>query len=435
MIRLLGKLDSPASTLLQMTDSDRVRFCYDHDAWYLQGTPSIELHAACELSQDGLFIAIDDNGERLDANIAACESIATGSFEYAPIRLDAPLPLQTVTIDKPWGAEIWYTGIEARGVCRCGDIPLPWLLTLAGPMLLGDTDAHAPILLKILDPLPDDVYGDLYFEMHDQKIEVYIVTEVDQRAWPDGKGAIRFGFDPARISAAGSLAEFKREYTTTVTRYRNLRRQIDHQLDELKARDGIDAATVVRPEKLDTWLEQIDSALIAEESRYRNEMNAFTHLEPLVPGDVVRVPPLTPHSLQHGVRVIEFQTPHYERYILSFAQKVLTQDHWDTDSAIEKVNWDARLDRSLQTAARGEGYLVEVAADFDEFEVHRVTFSQAGRYEPDSEDYLLAITIYGDISINGTRLVAEAAVLIPACINGITVSGSQDSCLLIARPK
>ena len=79
-------------------------------------------------------------------------------------------------------------------------------------------------------------------------------------------------------------------------------------------------------------------ALAAERETLKNRrsMQAFTGSRALRKGDVVQVAPHVPHSLQQGVQVFEFQTPTYERNIISFNQKVLTQDHWDSDYAIEQ---------------------------------------------------------------------------------------------------
>ncbi|MDK1022726.1 MAG: hypothetical protein QGD92_00670 [Gammaproteobacteria bacterium] len=65
-----------------------------------------------------------------------------------------PLTLETVVIPKPWGREIWYTGSEARGVSTIQGLPLPWVTSLYKSRLVGEADAD-PVLLKILDPLPD----------------------------------------------------------------------------------------------------------------------------------------------------------------------------------------------------------------------------------------------------------------------------------------
>ena len=55
------------------------------------------------------------------------------------------------------------------------------------------------ILLKTLNPVPDEVIGDLYLEMHEEKWEVYVVTALDPEAWPSGKGMIRAGLAPEII--------------------------------------------------------------------------------------------------------------------------------------------------------------------------------------------------------------------------------------------
>jgi hypothetical protein len=52
------------------------------------------------------------------------------------------------------------------------------------------------ILLKTLNPVSEDVIGDLYYEMHEKKWEVYVVTEIDQTAWPSGTGIIKAGLHP-----------------------------------------------------------------------------------------------------------------------------------------------------------------------------------------------------------------------------------------------
>ena len=69
-------------------------------------------------------------------------------------------------------------------------------------------------------------------------------------------------------------------------------------------------------------------------------MDGFTSIKELRLGDVIKVPTWTPHSPQHGIRVIEFQTPTYERYIISFEQRVLTQEHWDSEHAIAHMTLD-----------------------------------------------------------------------------------------------
>jgi len=103
---------------------------------------------------------------------------------------------------------------------------------------------------------------------------------------------------------------FLADFVATAARYEDLRRRID----SLAASDPL-------------------ASLSEEESALRRSLEAFSHLQSVRPGDVVQVAPGIPHALQHGVRVLEFQTPVYERMILSFAQRVLTQSQWDTAAA------------------------------------------------------------------------------------------------------
>ena len=53
---------------------------------------------------------------RCEGDTAAPALIA--SIEGVEVSLDDPARLEPVVIDKPWGREIWYSGIEARGESR-----------------------------------------------------------------------------------------------------------------------------------------------------------------------------------------------------------------------------------------------------------------------------------------------------------------------------
>lgn len=423
--------------LLGTNDSSPLRISFTHVSRHLEGAPEQTLHAACfHTPETGLVAAIDTDGDRLGRGLARCNGVPDAAhFYYDLVHFERPLPLSTVRIPKPWGAEIWYTGIEARGVCGVGNVPLPWILDLGGGLVHGGAGPE-PVLLKILDPLAEPVYGDLYFEMHEQKIEVYVVTDVSTSAWPDGTGAIRFGFDQRRIAEFDSVDAFSRAWLDKVREYRALRERIDGALDERRAREGIAANAVVEPATLEAWQANLDPALIEDERRVREEMNSFTAMEPLRPGDVVRVPPFTPHSLQHGVRVIEFQTPHYERYILSFAQKVLTQDHWDTEEAASHIDWHAGMQTELETLSDNGEVRVEQAADFDAFEVHRVTLTAGASWQTATHDaYALILTVYGDLAVDGRPLAPEEAVMIPATLPHTTITAAEAACVLVAIPK
>jgi hypothetical protein len=304
------------------------------------------------------------------------------------------LPLAPLAVPKPWGQEIWYTGVEERGVCGFGgrraSTPIPWLQAVL-PDAAAGVAGEPLVLLKILDPVETEVTGDLYFELHEEKREVYVVTRVDPEAWPDGVGYIRYGFDPQKLAACGSEAEFRRDYLRAVRDYEAVRRALD-----------------ALPDPDDRPLE-----LVEREADLRHRMDGFTHMRPLAAGDVVVVPLLMPHSLQHGVRTVEFQTPVYERQILSFAQKVLTQDHWDTAAAVEQMRLlppDPEPFEQLECAA---GVLVERVVDFPDFEVRRVSLDAGVLDLEPLADYALVMVVEGELQLEGVAYGPEQACLLP----------------------
>lgn len=318
-------------------------------------------------------IYADATGQRIEAQLGPHQ-----------VHLDEPVMLAPVHIDKPWGREIWHTGIEARGESgvqtSAGVLPLSHYLALAPRRL---TRLAPLVLLKILDPRPEPVLGDLYFETHDEKQEVYVVTHVDPRAWPTGAGGIRFGMNQQLRRHYADDDAFRRDYLAAVKAYEAVRRAID-------AGEDVDTS---------------------QEAELRAAMNAFTELRELRVGDVVVVPTWLPHSLQHGVRVIEFQTPTYERYIISFAQRVLTQDHWDSEAAVPRMHLDAPAPPRFRQLADG----VENIVTFDDFRVWRVTIPGATEFSlPAHPSYLLCIGVRNTVSLGKLDLAPEQAALVPA---------------------
>jgi mannose-6-phosphate isomerase class I len=175
----------------------------------------------------------------------------------------------------------------------------------------------------------------------------------------------------------------------------------------------------------------------ATEVRLRERMEGYTLRRPLRRGDVLSIPLLMPHALQHGVRTIEIQTPVYERMILSFAQKVLTQDHWDTAAAVTKMRLRAPVENPPEYLRRGEGIEVERIAHCREFEVRRVRLA-AGRVLPLALDhhYALLIVIAGAVDLGGRSYAAEQAVLLPRGWRGeVAPAGdSRQPVFLLALP-
>ena len=417
--------------------------------YYLPGSPELEL-ALCLVSPESeegarcLALVTDQVSEvtrwmatgALDPPGLQCLADAIGS---PVVDLFGPWELLPVHIAKPWGQEIWYTGIEARGqslIAEGGNsVPLPWLLSIVPDRLL-QPGGRDPALLKILDPLPEEVFGDLYFELHEEKREVYVVTHVDGDAWPDGTGAIRFGFDPEQRQNHGD-ADFRARFLSLVRDYEAIRRQIDGFCDRYRRRDGIGLNEPVPAHQLKKWLGDVPRVLRQREEAARAAMNEMTHLVPLAVGDVVKVPCLTPHALQHGVRTVEFQTPVYERKILSFAQKVLTQSHWDTEEAVGLMSLDAGHLEPLPVIERDSGYTLEQVVAFDDFEVFRLTLAVGGTWRaPDRDCYRLAMALQDGALVNGRVLGAEHACLVPRMARWLSVAntGAGSLVVLLCQP-
>jgi hypothetical protein len=342
----------------------------------------------------------------------------------ARVALGSVLPLSPVFIPKPWGREIWFTGVEERGVCNVisphGQTPIPWVQAAMPQLRIGPAN-QSLILLKILDPVAKAVQGDLYFELHEQKREVYVVTHVDRDAWPDGTGYIRYGFSPDKLAQYPDAKEFRRRYLDAVQNYEQLRRTLDAADKSSKQRQS-----------------GSDAALLARERDLRAAMDSFTHLRPLRVGDVVKVPLLTPHSLQHGVRTIEFQTPVYERKILSFAQEVVTQNHWDTIEAVAQMNLHTPLDKPFTALRNDEQVLIERIVDFDDFEVHRVQMSPSATLQDiGSDSYQILVVVEGTLAIEGNNYGPEEALILPADWAGKVTSNDETGAVsfLLAIPR
>ena len=254
--------------------------------------------------------------------------------------------LEPALVPKPWGREDWYSGVEARGESRvrAGDasVPLSEYLTAQG--------RTAPIvLLKVLRPTS----GDLYMEVHETKHEVYVVDAVDASRWPTS-GAMLLGANPSARAELGDDA------------FRNaLRRRA--AAAEAGRGSTEDVAALLAPTELRV-------------------------------GDVVVIPPGTPHSLLCGVTVVEFQTPVFERRILAATGPVTTQTGWDVAAAVAAMNLDA-----VPAVVRGGGS--KVVAETADFAVVRLTEGACRTVPPWSVGWVAA----GAAQIGGRRFPAPAA--------------------------
>ena len=357
----------------------------------------------------------------------------------AIFRLEQPLRLAPIPIAKPWGFEHWYTGIEARGVSSVTDgrhtTPLSWVLASAPRHLCGD----APIaLLKVLDPAPNPVLGDLYFELHETKEEFYVVTRVDDRAWPDGHGAIRYGMNVALRASYHDDKRFRADYAAAVARYAEIRRAIDQLLDEKRLAAGFDLDAVVPVDVMQRWIGEVDPALVEEERTRRRAMDAFTQMRELREGDIVQLPRLLPHALQHGVRVIELQTPTYERRIVSFAQKVLTQNHWDTQIAVDAMRLDSPAVAQPRVLIREPDCIVERIVELDGFAARRITLVPGARLTIARDlRYALCVGVSGEVALGDATLAPEDACLVPQSATHRTLvnAGARNSVCLLCGPE
>lgn len=181
-----------------------------------------------------------------------------------------------------------------------------------------------------------------------------------------------------------------------------------------------------------------NKALIKAEIELRHAMNSFVQEYPLVVGDVVTVPKLVPHALQHGVRVVEFQTPVYERKILSFAQKVLTQPHWDTEEALELVDLDAAGLQLPELMSVAPQLRIERIVNFDDFEVQRIQLE--GRYTVNKDVYCILMVLYGGLTLScadDRRIAFDSgqAVLLPKMAKGWLVESRAPCLFLLALPR
>lgn len=421
----------------------RALFCHRHVADYLPAAPDVLLRVAAERdARGGLRIALCAMAEAwAGAMPAECDVETFARRHGVPVvDLGAPLRLDPVAIPKPWGRELWFTGIEARGQSRVrigdGALPLPWLLAVAAGEILG-SGVNALNLLKILDPFPDPVYGDLYFELHEEKREVYVVTRIDPASWPAGRGAIRYGFDPRVLATYPDEQAFRAAYLNCVHAYERIRREIDRREDVWRSAEGYGPNDAVPAATLRRWRAAHPPALRRAEVEARRAMDGFTQLLPIGVGDVIRVPTRLPHALQHGVRTVEFQTPVYERRILSFAQKVLTQDHWDTAAAVPQMRLEPPAPAPPRIIAEAPGATRERIVAFDDFVVDRWRLGPgASAVLPQRGSYALAMAVQGQITVAGAGLAAEDAVLIPAACAAVAVenSGGEPASLLVARP-
>ena len=339
-----------------------------------------------------------------------------------------PLQLKVLKINKPWGFEGWYTGIEKRGVVnvvdKYGETELPYALNLFRKQMLTD-DIESLILLKTLNPVAEKTIGDLYYELHEKKWEAYVVTEIDRTAWPSGTGIIKAGLHPDKIEEYKKMygnnwkVMLLREFKSAVNEYENTRQQIDNSQED------------------------ISKELLDKDASLRDKASAFVGDLPVNVGDIISFPVFQIHSLRHGIKVIEFQTPHYERLILMFAQKVLTQNHWDTENAISKMETEVYYPPKLDCIHNSKDLIVERFTDFPQFNFDRIRLNPKNSYDNHLDGrYQLLIIISGSAAVvsktgKSIKLNKEESLFLPLAMDSYRIEniGNSQLICLNATPK
>ncbi len=361
------------------------------------------------------------------SSLTPIESVAKNR-NVSIIQPNKPFQLEALKIPKPWGYESWYTGIEKRGVVKVldkhGKTELPYSLNIFKKQILGDYTEDI-ILLKKLIPRAEDVIGDLYYEMHEKKWEVYVVTEIDKSAWPKGIAVIKAGLNPKKIS------EYKKKFGNDwKINLINTFKKTTNEYEKIRL-------------KIDNCNEVISSNLLSKESELREKTASFVGDCYVKNGDIVSFPPYLIHSLQHGIKVIEFQTPHYERLIVMFGQKVITQDMWDTNEALEKIIPNEYKPPQLKILHKSAGILLERIVDFPHFTADRLILETEMIWEEQLiNKYQILIVISGEATIvneleESISINLEEALFLPISMGKYHLKNTGDKPLicLMAKPK
>ena len=351
--------------------------------------------------------------------------------------------MQPVSISKTWGKEIWYSGIEERGVCQVKSIennfttPLPYVLEILQALeILEDfknlkfsksknnlQKKEKIILVKQLVPLAQKEKGNLYYELHEKKKEIYIVNKISKIAYPEKIGKIKIGMNQNHREQFSSFKKFKDSFLEIAKQCKKIIDDISKSNEEKKQNREL-------------------------KKKYFQQLEPFFRYVDLQVGDVIRISPFIPHSLQHGVSVIEFQTQHYERAILSFEQKVITQNHWDTEKALVPLKekdifaHEKKFKNDLKKINKKiKNTSFEKIKGFDEFFIERIT-TENSNFSIKEKNYFILFIISGAITVT-IKNQKEKKILLkknncfyfPKQFKKIKITSDQKSIFLKATPQ
>ena len=425
-------LDEGRAARLRQPLQELLEACRVGENWQLRASCALDGTWSKEQLQTWLH---ESPKSALDA---AAESAQTEVI--APL---CPIPLSACEVGKLWGCERWFTGSERRGSARVGETAqAPWLqhaLDLLPQAILGSFAGQPPILLKVLEPHAAAAWGDLYLEVHREKWEVYLVLGVDSAVWPDNRGELLCGPLAEALQQLDADA-LRQQLRHRIRAYEGIRRTIDTQLEQVLADvGGIAQADLPARQHAQSCL---PAEWLQEEQHRRKAVESLLAALPLQRGDVVTLPPTTLHSLRAGIRVLEFQTPTYERLIAMSSQKVLTQPHWDTQAALQLANMQP-ISPAAKARFRVNGVQCQSLADFPQFTAHRCLFEPGQRTQfPHAECYQLLFVAHGQGSMQQTNQPAVSlspnhAWLLPQQMPPMEWAAAEDSPLelVFAQPK
>jgi len=456
-------LDEQCAALIDTGAEERCfALGFQCEQYFLPGTPKLSLLAliALQLQRGQIRIRLSlltltpelrEQVEALAARAGELEALAQ-RWSAPWLTLGEPMALAPLSVPRPWGREIRYTDVEPIGQASVkiggGLVPLHWLLALA-PRRLAAGRQRDLIPLRQLRPWSHEPLGDLYFEVHERRSEVYLVTGVDESVWPGGQAAMRFGLNPQKRARYGDDQRFKADYLTAVKAYEKVRRAIDQRVERWSREQGLDISEPLRPPQYDAALDQIEPALLARELERRALMDSFCALRTVREGDVIRVPPGTPHSLLRGVEMIELQTSHRERQILSSNHKVSPREPWDTEEALRQLSMDTPAQHPPRSWQVAPGVQLERLAQLPGFSVLRLHL-EAGASVPlrriqsfvaqtgGLHDYVLLSALRGQLHYGHSPqspLRGGDVHLVPAQRDDLTLVCSGAARILLALPE
>lgn len=440
--------DTPHSSMKPVGGEKDIFFAYKDSSlpWEESGSLWSHYRVHAPNSQELKQVSIVEKKE-LHCNYS---EISAQLKQAPPYKPQSPGFLQPTVVVKPWGFEQWWSGIEQRGISHITPHPkaegvrLSTYLDFFGEAAL-ESPPRAPILLKTLSPFPHPIRGNLYYELHLQKSEVYIVCRIQGNTPKDthpSSATLYVGVSQDKRSSYASDDAFRHAFAQALCEYETVQQHISASLEDFYRRAQAQCAQRDFSRKKERWWwqqqvqnseELISTSLKHKRAQLKRRLMEFFHPVEVKVGDVISIPPRVPHSLQHGIEVIEFQSPSYERTILAFDQKVWTQDHWDIQDAMQHMCLHPHRDHlSLDHLCSSEPQAAQrfLVATFADFKVFLLTVPPNTSLQLSGEGKhsllkVLAGTAVADFKgLQQTLITTEYALFLPAALTSFTLQHS-----------